>query len=72
MPISSDTIRECSAMKSIGVLATGYNVTDTAAAKEAGVVVSNIQTYGTDAVAQYAMALLLEVCHHEGKRWECV
>lgn len=45
---------------------------DTAAAKEAGVVVSNIPTYGTDAVAQYAMALLLEMCHHVGEHSECV
>ena len=63
-PITAETIRQCPGMKFIGVLATGYNVIDTAAAKEQGVVVSNIPTYGTDAVAQYAMALLLELCHH--------
>ncbi len=48
----------------IGVLATGYNTVDGQAAKEKGVVVTNIPTYGTDAVAQFAFALLLEVCHH--------
>ena len=71
-PISAETIRQCPNMKFIGVLATGYNVIDTAAAKAAGVVVSNIPTYGTDAVAQYAIALLLEMCHHIGEHSDCV
>lgn len=53
-------------LRYIGVLATGYNVVDAAAAKELGVPVCNIPTYGTAAVAQYAMALLLELCHHVG------
>ena len=51
----------------IAVLATGYNVVDTAAARAAGVDVCNVPTYGTAAVAQYAMALLLELCHHVGE-----
>ena len=55
-PISAQTIGQCPNLKFIGVLATGYNVIDTAAAKAAGVIVSNIPTYGTDAVAQYAIA----------------
>lgn len=71
-PITAEIIGKCPNMKFIGVLATGYNVIDTAAAKEAGVVVSNIPTYGTDAVAQYVMALLLEMCHHVGEHSECV
>ena len=59
-------------LKYIGVLATGYNVVDVAAAKEAGVIVTNIPTYGTDAVSQYAIALLLELCHHIGEHSDCV
>lgn len=51
-------------LKYIGVLATGYNVVDIDAAKRAGVPVCNIPTYGTTAVAQFVMALLLELCHH--------
>ena len=35
-------------------------------------IVSNIPTYGTDAVAQYAIALLLELCHHIGEHSDCV
>ena len=71
-PISAQTIGQCPNLKFIGVLATGYNVIDTAAAKAAGVIVSNIPTYGTDAVAQYAIALLLELCHHIGEHSDCV
>ena len=51
-------------MKYVGVLATGYNVVDVAAAKEHGITVTNIPTYGTDSVAQFAFAMLLEICHH--------
>ena len=53
-------------MNYVGVLATGYNVVDVAAAKEYGITVTNIPTYGTDAVGQFAIALLLEICHHIG------
>lgn len=65
-PISADTIRACPNIRYIGVLATGYNIVDVSAAKSAGIVVTNIPTYGTDAVAQFAIALLLEICHHAG------
>lgn len=54
-------------LKYIGVLATGYNVVDVEAAKEKGITVANIPTYGTDGVAQYAIALLLELCHRIGE-----
>lgn len=63
-PLTRATMECCANLKYIGVLATGYNVVDTACAKERGIVVSNIPTYGTDAVCQFAIALLLEVCHH--------
>lgn len=71
-PISRETIAQCPELKFVGVLATGYNVVDTAAAKEAGILVANIPTYGTDAVAQYVIALLLELCHHVGEHSDCV
>lgn len=71
-PITKETIAACPNLKYIGVLATGYNVVDVAAAKEAGVIVTNIPTYGTDAVSQYAIALLLELCHHIGEHSDCV
>lgn len=51
-------------MKFIGVLATGYNVVDTAAAREAGIVVSNIPAYSTASVAQMVFAHILHFTQH--------
>lgn len=50
--------------KYIGVLATGYNVVDTKAARERGIVVTNIPAYSTDSVAQMVFAHLLNVSNH--------
>ena len=65
-PIRKNTLNECSNIKFIGVLATGYDVIDTDIAKEKNIPVSNIPTYGTASVGQFAIALLLEICHHIG------
>ena len=65
-PISKATIDACPNIKMIAVLATGYNVVDYDYAKEKGIPVCNVPTYGTASVGQYAIALLLEVCHHIG------
>lgn len=66
-PVSADTLTALAPeLRYIGVLATGYNIVDVEAAKKQGVPVCNIPTYGTTAVAQYTMALLLELCHHVG------
>lgn len=62
--ISREILEQCPNLRFIGMLATGYNVVDVEAAKERGVVVCNIPNYGTDAVGQFAIALLLEICHH--------
>jgi len=66
-PLRRETIEALPELKYIGVLATGYNVVDVEAAAENEVVVTNVPTYGTNAVAQFVMALLLEVCHHVGE-----
>lgn len=71
-PITRQTLDACPGVKFIGVLATGYNVVDVAAAKEKGIPVSNIPTYGTAAVGQFAIALLLEICHHIGHHSKAV
>ena len=63
-PLDAQTIAMAPSLKYIGVLATGYNVVDIEAARRRGVVVTNIPTYGTDAVAQFAFAMLLEIAHH--------
>ena len=71
-PITKETLDACPSIKFIGVLATGYNVIDIAAAKEKGIPVSNIPTYGPAAVSQFAIALLLELCHHIGEHSDAV
>lgn len=65
-PISKETMDKCPNLKMIAVLATGYNVINYDYAKEKGIPVCNVPTYGTACVGQYAIALLLEVCHHIG------
>jgi glycerate dehydrogenase len=72
VPLDRKTIITCPKMRYIGVLATGFNVVDIGAAKERGVIVTNIPAYGTAAVAQFAIALLLEICHHVGHHSEAV
>ncbi|GLI58024.1 glycerate dehydrogenase [Propionigenium maris DSM 9537] len=62
-PITRELLERKPGIKYVGVLATGYNVVDIEAARDNGVVVTNIPTYGTEAVAQYVFALLLELCH---------
>lgn len=71
-PLDSRIFDACPSIRYVGVLATGYNVVDIDAAKERGIVVTNIPTYGTAAVAQYTFALLLEICHHVGKHNDAV
>ncbi|NJD04504.1 MAG: D-2-hydroxyacid dehydrogenase [Ruminiclostridium sp.] len=63
-PLSAEAIGKLPGLKYIGVLATGYNVVDIKAAAQNGIVVTNVPTYGTYSVAQFVMALLLELCHH--------
>lgn len=71
-PLTRETFDRCPAIKFVGVLATGYNVVDTEYAKSRGIPVTNIPTYGTAAVAQFAFALLLELCHHVGTHSDSV
>lgn len=63
-PMPKAVFEACTSIRFVGVLATGYNVVDVEAAKEHDVVVTNIPTYGTSAVGQFAIAMLLEICHH--------
>ncbi len=58
-PLTAETLAHLPQLKFIGVLATGYNVVDVKAARARGVAVSNVPIYGTDAVAEYVFALLL-------------
>ena len=65
-PNTKKIIDACPSMKMISMLATGYNVVDYVYAKEKGIPVTNVPTYGTASVSQFSIALLLEVCHHIG------
>jgi glycerate dehydrogenase len=58
-PLSAATLAQLPALKFIGVLATGYNIVDVKAARAHGIPVANVPIYGTDAVAEYVFALLL-------------
>ncbi|WP_461206242.1 D-2-hydroxyacid dehydrogenase [Clostridium sp. DL1XJH146] len=71
-PLTKETFEACPSIKWIGVLATGYNVVDTEYAKEKGIPVCNVPTYGTTAVSQMVFALLLELCHHVGEHSKSV
>lgn len=64
--LDGQTLRQCKNLKLISVLATGYNVVDTAAAKELGILVCNSPSYSTASVAQLTIAHLLELCSHVG------
>lgn len=65
-PITKKVIDACPNMKFISLLSTGYNVVDYVYAREKGIPVTNVPTYGTASVSQFSIALLLEICHHIG------
>ncbi|MCL2580521.1 MAG: D-2-hydroxyacid dehydrogenase [Oscillospiraceae bacterium] len=71
-PLTKSVIEKSPAIKFIGVLATGYNVVDVDAAKGRGIPVCNVPAYGTDAVGQFAIALLLEICNRVGHHADAV
>lgn len=71
-PINREILEKSPNIRYIGVLATGFNVVDTEAAKEHNIPVTNIPIYGTRSVAQFAMAQLLEICNRIGHHSQTV
>lgn len=70
--LSRESLAQLPALKYIGVLATGTNVVDLAAARERGIPVTNVPAYGTRSVAQATVALLLELTNHIGHHAQTV
>ncbi|GAB4022009.1 D-2-hydroxyacid dehydrogenase [Spirosoma koreense] len=72
VPLGEQTLEQLPALKFIGVLATGYNIVDTAVAKKKGIVVCNVPGYGTASVVQLTFALLLELTQHVQRHSDAV
>lgn len=66
VPITEKIIRACPSIRLICVQATGYNLVDVDACTRQGISVCNVPSYGTSAVAQFTLALMLELCHRVG------
>ena len=71
-PLTKETFDACPSVRYVGVLATGYNVVDIQEAQKRGIVVTNVPAYSTPTVAQFTMALLLEICHRAGHHSDAV
>lgn len=63
-PLTREVLDACPNIKFISVIATGYNTVDIAAAAERGIPVANVPSYGTAAIGQHAIALLMEITNH--------
>lgn len=70
--IDAATIEKLPKLKYIGVLATGYNIIDTAAASARGITVCNAPSYSTESVAQMTFAHILELCSNVGIQTDAV
>ena len=66
VPITENLLNACPNIRLICIQATGYNIVDTAACAKRGIPVCNVPDYGTAAVAQFTLALMLELCHRIG------
>lgn len=71
-PVNRGQMQSLPGLKYLGVLATGYNIVDAAAARERHISVTNVPAYGTKSVAQMTLALLLELTQHTGHHAQTV
>lgn len=69
--LTKEQLEQCPNLKFISVIATGYNTVDINYCRTKGIQVSNVPSYGTEAISQNAVALLLEltnrVAHHDAE-----
>lgn len=70
--IPGEVIAACPDLRFIAVSAAGFDCVDVAAASYRGIPVSNVPEYGTDSVAQFTFALLLELCHQVSRHADAV
>ena len=70
--LTEEQLSQLPALKFIGVLATGYNIVAVEAARQQGIVVSNVPGYGTASVVQLTFALLLELTLHVQRHSDAV
>jgi glycerate dehydrogenase len=71
-PLRAETLCQLPRLRYIGLLATGYDCVDLKEAQERRITVTNVPTYGTASVAQWAIALLLALCCHIKEHSEAV
>ncbi|MDQ3621331.1 MAG: D-2-hydroxyacid dehydrogenase [Verrucomicrobiota bacterium] len=71
-PLGAETLALLPRLRYIGVLATGYNMVDVAAARAREIPVCNVPEYSTANVAQAVFALLLELAHRTGHHAQSV
>ena len=72
VPIRAGDMDRLTRLRYIGVLATGYDVVDIEAAARRRIVVTNIPSYGSESVAQFVFALLLELFNRAGEHYSAV
>ena len=70
--LTRETLSQLPNLRYIGVTATGYDIIDVAAARQQGIIVTNVKGYSTDSVAQLTFALLLELTHRAGRHSDSV
>ncbi len=66
-PLGAAQFDAAPGLKLICVVATGYNMIDTAEAARRGIAVCNAPGYSTESVVQHTFGLLLELCIHIGE-----
>lgn len=72
VPLNASILKQLPKLELISVLATGYNIVDTKAAKAQGVTVCNVPSYSTQSTAQHTVALILECCNEVGRHAQSV